>query len=246
MKLIVVIPARYNSSRFPGKPLAMINGKPMIQRVYEQCVKGSTSEIIVATDNDEIQKFCQENNIVSELTSESCKTGTDRIAEISSKYEADYYINVQGDEPIFNPNDLMIFMNKIKSQKDYYSVYAGYTAITNQDEYFSSQIPKMVISKNEELIYTSRSPIPSNKENKFISSFKQVCVYGYSKKALEIFTQRQDKTPLEKIEDLELLRFIEIGEKIKMISLSDTAISVDNPEDIVKVEKKLENETNKI
>ena len=97
----------------------------------------------------------------------------------------------------------------------------------------------MVFNKNEELIYTSRSPIPSNKDNTFTKSFKQVCVYGFSKKALQKYSKRTSKTPLEKIEDLELLRFIEIGEKIKMISLSNTAISVDNPEDIFKVEKKL-------
>ncbi|MBT6170074.1 MAG: 3-deoxy-manno-octulosonate cytidylyltransferase [Flavobacteriaceae bacterium] len=239
MKFLVVIPARFKSSRFPGKPLAIIKGKPMIQRVYEQCVKGFDGQIIIATDSVKIQNFCQKNNIPVELTSKSCKTGSDRVAEISGKYQFDYYVNVQGDEPIFNPHDLTTFINKIKSQKEDYSVFAGYTLITNPDEYFSSQIPKMVFNKNKELIYTSRSPIPSNKENTFTKSFKQVCVYGFSKSALEKYSKRISKTPLEEIEDLELLRFIEIGEKIKMISLSDTAISVDNPEDIFKVEKKL-------
>ena len=239
MKFLVVIPARYKSSRFPGKPLAIIKGKPMIQRVYEQCVKGFSGQIIIATDSVKIQNFCQKNNIPVELTSKSCKTGSDRVAEISGKYKFDYYVNVQGDEPIFNPHDLTTFINKIKSQKEYYSVFAGYTLINSPDEYFSPQIPKMVFNKNEELIYTSRSPIPSNKDNTFTESFKQVCVYGFTKKALEKYSKRASKTPLEEIEDLELLRFIEIGEKIKMISLSDTAISVDNPEDIFKVEKKL-------
>ena len=103
MKVIGIIPSRYNSTRFPGKPLADINGKSMIQRVYEQCVKGFNGQIIVATDSVKIQNFCQKNNIPVELTSESCKTGSDRVAEIAVKYQYDYYINVQGDEPIFNP-----------------------------------------------------------------------------------------------------------------------------------------------
>ena len=236
MKFIVIIPARYKSSRFPGKPLAMINGKPMIHRVFNQCVKGFNGEIIIATDNTKIQDYCDKNNLPCKLTSETCMTGTDRVAEISSKYEADYYINVQGDEPIFNPNDLTIFVNKIRSQKEDYSIYAGYTLITNDDEYFSSQIPKIVFNKKEELIYTSRAPIPSNKDNKHIKSFKQVCIYGFTKRALNKYSKATNKSPLEKMEDLELLRFVENGEKVKMIRLSDTAVSVDNPEDILKVE----------
>tara|TARA_B100000035_G_scaffold238625_1_gene206910 strand:+ start:27 stop:767 length:741 start_codon:yes stop_codon:yes gene_type:complete len=246
MKFLVVIPARFQSSRFPGKPLAMIKGKPMIQRVYNQCVKGFDGDIIIATDNIKIQDYCNKNNIPCELTSESCMTGTDRVAEISRRHEADYFINVQGDEPVFNPNDLKKFINEIKSQKDNYSVFSGYTLIESDYEFFSSQIPKMVFNKNEELIYTSRAPIPSNKDNVNIKSYKQVCVYGFTIKALEKYSKVIEKTPLEEIEDLELLRFIEMGEKIKMIKLSNTAISVDNPEDIVKVEKKLKNETNKI
>ena len=129
-----------------------------------------------------IQDYCNKNNLPCELTSESCMTGTDRVAEISSKYEVDYYINVQGDEPVFNPDDLTIFINEIRSQKDNYSIFAGYTSIKSDDEFFSSQIPKMVFNKKEELIYTSRAPIPSNKENKHIKSFKQVCVYGFKRK----------------------------------------------------------------
>jgi len=240
MKFLVVIPARFKSSRFPGKPLAMINGKPMIHRVYDQCAKGFEGEIIIATDSIKIQDYCSKNNLPCELTSESCMTGTDRVAEISNKYEVDYYINVQGDEPIFNPDDLTIFINEIRSQKNNYSIFAGYTSIKSDDEFFSSQIPKMVFNKKEELIYTSRAPIPSNKENKHIKSFKQVCVYGFKKEALKKYSEAINKTPLEEIEDLELLRFVETGEKVKMVSLSDTAVSVDNPEDILKVEKILE------
>lgn len=236
MKFLVVIPARFKSSRFPGKPLAMINGKPMIHRVYNQCVKGFDGEVIIATDSIKIQDYCNKNNLPCELTSESCMTGTDRVAEISIKYEADYYINVQGDEPVFNPDDLTFFINEIRSQKVNYSTFAGYTLIKSDDDFFSSQIPKMVFNKKEELIYTSRAPIPSNKDNKHIKSFKQVCIYGFTKEALKKYSEAIIKTPLEEIEDLELLRFLENDIKVKMVKLSGDSISVDNPEDILKVE----------
>ena len=151
------------------------------------------------------------------------------------RHEADYFINVQGDEPVFNPNDLKKFINEIKSQKDNYSVFSGYTLIESDYEFFSSQIPKMVFNKNEELIYTSRAPIPSNKDNVNIKSYKQVCVYGFTIKALEKYSKVIEKTPLEEIEDLELLRFRN-GRKNKNDQIIQL-LSVDNPEDIVKVEK---------
>lgn len=239
MKILIVIPARFNSSRFPGKPLAKINGVSMIERVYERCQLGFDGEITVATDDLRIIKHCNEKNISVILTSDKCLTGTDRVAEISKKIESEVYINIQGDEPLFNPDDIQLFIESIKllDNKEY-NVFAGYTLINNANDYYSNQIPKMLISHKNELIYTSRSPVPANKTADFVKSHKQVCIYGYTKKALLNYASNI-KTPLETIEDLELLRFIELGYKIKMVELSDFSISVDNPEDILKVEKKL-------
>ena len=241
MKIIIVIPARYKSSRFPGKPLAKIAGISMIERVYNNCKLGFDEEIIVATDDSRIINHCNQNNISVILTSKNCLTGTDRVAEVSKKLDADVYINIQGDEPLFNPDDIKLFIQSIKSLKYKYNIYAGYTPITDSNDYYSNQIPKMLISQKNELIYTSRSPVPANKEGSFVESFRQVCIYGYTKKALLNYNENK-KTPIESIEDLELLRFIELDYKIKMIMLSSASISVDNPEDIIKVEKKLKDE----
>jgi 3-deoxy-manno-octulosonate cytidylyltransferase (CMP-KDO synthetase) len=245
MKIITVIPARFKSSRFPGKPLAKIAGISMIERVYNNCKLGFDGEIIVATDDSRIINHCNQKNISVILTSENCLTGTDRVAEVSKTLDADVYINIQGDEPLFNPDDIKLFIQSIKSMNNKYNIYAGYTTITDSNNYYSNQIPKMLVSQKNELIYTSRSPIPANKEGSFVKSYRQVCIYGYTKKALLNYSANK-KTPIEKIEDLELLRFIELEYKIKMIMLSGSSVSVDNPEDILKVENKLKNEKHTI
>ena len=235
MKMIIVIPARYNSSRFPGKPLIKINGIPMIKRVYNQCLQGFDGEVIVATDDERIKDYCKRNNIDVKMTSANCITGTDRVYQAAINYDNDLVINIQGDEPIFNPKDIKKFISEVKKFSTQYEVFAGYTEIKDSKEYFSSQIPKMLIKKNNELLFTSRSPIPGNKNNEFKTSHKQVCIYAYTFNALKLFCS-QRKTPIEETEDLELLRFLENDIKIKMVELSGDSISVDNPEDILKVE----------
>ena len=240
MKMIIIIPARYNSTRFPGKPLKKINGIPMIKRVYNQCLKGFEGEIVVATDDESIDNYCKTNNIDSIITSYNCITGTDRVYEAALNYDIDLVINIQGDEPLFNPKDIKKFTSEVNRLSPEYEVFAGYTDINNEEDYFSNQIPKMLINKESELLYTSRSPVPGNKSNKFKNSYKQVCIYAYTLSALKHFCS-QEKTPIEEIEDLELLRFLENGIKVKMIKLSNSSISVDNPEDLKKVEQILNN-----
>lgn len=236
MKIIIVIPARFNSSRFPGKPLKKINGTPMIKRVYDQCLKGFDGKVIVATDDNRIDSYCKSNNINSIVTSTSCITGTDRVYQASLNHNVDFVINVQGDEPIFDPEDIKKFISEVKKYNMEYEVFAGYTGINDKKDYLSNQIPKILLNKKSELIYTSRSPIPGSKNNEFKKSNKQVCIYAYTINALKLFCS-EEKTPIEKIEDLELLRFIENDVKVKMVKLSNTSISVDNPEDLKKVEK---------
>lgn len=233
--MIIVIPARYNSSRFPGKPLIKINGIPMIKRVYDQCLKGFDGKVIVATDDDRIKSYCDRNNIDAIMTSANCVTGTDRVYQAVINYDIDFVINIQGDEPIFNPKDIKKFISELKKFSHQYEVFAGYTEINDGKEYFSNQIPKMLIKKNGELLFTSRSPIPGNKNNEFKTSHKQVCIYAYTLNALNLFCS-QKKTPIEEIEDLELLRFLENNIKVRMIELSGDSISIDNPEDVLKVE----------
>ena len=233
MKYIVVIPARYKSKRLPGKPLANIGGLPMIVRTYNQCAKViSKDKIVVATDNLKIKNVCDEHNIKSIITSNKCLTGTDRVAEVAKKIKCNFYINVQGDEPFFNPNDLKILIKEAEKKPN--EVINGYTEIKNKKLFFNSSIPKVVFDKNGYLLYMSRGPIPSNKALEFRKAWRQVCAYSFPRKALIDFTKTKNKTPIELLEDIEILRFLENGYKVKMIKMSNKSLAVDNNEDLEK------------
>tara|TARA_B000000475_G_scaffold254441_1_gene233394 strand:- start:1652 stop:2380 length:729 start_codon:yes stop_codon:yes gene_type:complete len=237
MNYIIVIPARFKSSRLPGKPLIKILGKEMLLRTYEQCLKVEKREnIIVATEDQSIEKFCINNNIQVLLTSHDCKTGTDRVAEVAQQIKKQYYINVQGDEPVFNPKDLELLIRNISTFHG--AIINGYTEIIDEADFHSPNVPKVVFNSKNDLLYMSRSAIPGNKNNKFFLGFRQVCLYAFPRQALiENFSANQGrKEMLESIEDIEILRFIERGHKVKMIKMSNHSIPVDTSEDILKVE----------
>jgi 3-deoxy-manno-octulosonate cytidylyltransferase (CMP-KDO synthetase) len=238
MKIIIVIPARMESSRLPGKPLIDINGKSLIQRTYNQCLKAFSKErVYVATDDDKIVNHCKDNNMQVIMTSSDCLTGTDRVAEVAEQVEADYYINVQGDEPLMNPKDILDTEAAI--QKFEGEVINGYAKIEEEDLYKSLTIPKLVFRPDGRLLYMSRHSIPGNKAGKFEQSWRQICVYAYPKSALQDFVAHGKKTPLESMEDLEILRFLELGYEVRMIPLSSDSIAVDVPEDVERVLEKL-------
>lgn len=242
MKIVIVIPVRYNSSRFPGKPLALINGIPMLQRTYNKCREGFDGKILVATDSNKIFDFCKLNNIEVCLTSSKCITGTDRVAEVAENLDYDWIVNLQGDEPIFNSDDIKILTSYI-SNFDSYKVITGYTQISNSDLFFSNQSIKVLLNDSDELIYSSRAPIPGNKTSAFVSGYRHVPIYAFRNNILKDFKSNK-KSYIESIEDIELIRFLEKGIKIKMIKMSDQSIPVDNLEDITKVEKVLKNKYN--
>jgi 3-deoxy-manno-octulosonate cytidylyltransferase (CMP-KDO synthetase) len=237
MKSIIVIPARMQSSRLPGKPLIDIAGKTLIQRTYERCIMAVPKEqIYVATDNVEIFKHCKQSNMQVVMTSENCLTGTDRVAEVAEQIEANYYINVQGDEPLMNPQDIL---DTIKAAEKYTGeIINGYAPI-NEEDYKSLTVPKVVIRPDGRLLYMSRSPIPGNKNGSFQKAWRQVCVYAFPKIALQTFIKEGKKTPLEAQEDIEILRFLELGYEVRMIPLSVDSIAVDVPEDVERVKQKL-------
>jgi len=231
---IIVIPARYNSSRLPGKPLKDICGKPMLLRTFDICASVvSDKKIYVATDDKRIIDLCKKNNINYLLTSKRCLTGTDRIAEVSKKIKKNFYINLQGDEPLFNPLDLKKLIDYAK--KNPLDIINGYCSINSKDDYLNSNIPKVVFDKKKYLMYMSRAPIPANKKKSFRFAWRQVCAYSLPYKALNFFYKNKKKTILESQEDCELVRFLENGFKIKMISMSSKSISVDTSHDLKKV-----------
>lgn len=232
---LVVIPARYGSSRLPGKPLIELEGVPMIVRTYRQCIKAvPRDKVVVATDDDRVRLCCEAEGIRVLMTSSQCLTGTDRVAEVAKRISADTYINVQGDEPIFNPDDLRLLLEVAKENKD--SVVNGYCEILEEERFRSFTIPKVVVRPDGRLLYMSRASIPATKGDRFVRGWRQVCAYAFPYNALQDFAGSKTKTPLEAMEDIEILRFLEIGWEVKMVKMSAQSISVDTPEDVPRVE----------
>ena len=235
MKYVVIIPARFSSNRLNGKPLKDINGIPMIVRTFNQCHKAINKDLIfVATDNHKIKSVCQKNNINVIMTSSKCLTGTDRVFQASKKIKADIYINLQGDEPLFNPKDIKKII--AYSKKYPKEIITGYSRIKTAKMFKSIHTPKVVFSINKDLLYASRSPIPQNKNNIFKFGYRQVCIYAFPKDKLRSFYSVK-KTPLEYEEDIEYLRFLEKGIRIKCVELSDYSKAVDTQEDLREVRK---------
>lgn len=231
---LIIIPARFKSSRFPGKPLAPINGKSMIERVWETCLKVTKKEnIMVATDHQKIKKHCSDKNINVMMTSNKCLTGSDRLAEVSRQIKANFYVNVQGDEPLIKPNDIKKVIDYFKNNRE--ECVCAMTEILNENEFYNLNIPKVIIDNNGYLLYFSRAPIPSSKIGGFNNALKQVCIYAFSPNSLKEFGLKKKKTKYESIEDIELLRLKEKGYRIKMIKVSSSSIAVDIPDDINKV-----------
>lgn len=245
LKAIGVIPARYKSSRFEGKPLCMIDGIPMIKRTYDQAkISKLLDKVVVATEDRRIEEYCQKENIPVVMTSDTCLTGTDRIAEVSKKEHFDIYINIQGDEPVINPTSIDAVIEEYQKYGEKYIAYNLYKVEENMQEVNSDTIIKTIVNQKDELMYMSRLPVPFNKSNKEPKYKKQVCVYGFTKKALDLFSSR-DKTLNEQYEDIEILRFVDMGYQVKMKETSVDSIAVDVPSDVEKVEKFLEERKNR-
>ena len=234
-KIVIIIPARFSSTRFPGKPLAKILGKSMILRVWEKCIKVIPKNFVyVATDDKRIADHCQLHGINYLMTRKNCKTGTDRVIEVAKKIQSDLYLNVQGDEPLINIKDIkkiirLFFLYKKKK------IINAMCRIKNKEEFFSFNVPKVVFDDNYNLIYMSRAAIPSNKQNQFMRAFKQVCIYAFSRKHLLLENIFNNKRNLEMIEDIEILRFVENSLPVKMVEVSSNSISVDTKKDLRKV-----------
>ena len=237
-KAVVVIPARYKSTRFPGKPLAMINGKPMILHVAEKAEQAvGKNAVYIATENEIISEIVKNSGYHVVLTSDNCATGTDRIAEASLEIDADIFINVQGDEPMINPNDILRAIECKKNNPD--AVVNCMSTLNADEDCNDKKIPKVVCDKNNYLLYASRNVLPGSKSGRSEKVKKQVCIYAFGKDELMAFYRQGKKSPLEYQEDIEILRFVENGIPVKMLEVTHVSYAVDYPEDIEIIERKL-------
>jgi len=231
MRILCVIPARYKSSRFPGKPLVDIHGKPMIVRVFEKAAQvRQFSEVVVATDDERIAAACAEHGVATVMTSGDHVTGTDRVGEVARKVEADLYVNVQGDEPMIAPETIEAAIAPFEQGRDV-AVTNLMTRIQRQTDLLDSTVPKVVVNARGEAVYLSRQPVPYPKEVEGLVYYKQVCVYGFTPQALEMFCST-GKGPAERAEDIELLRFIENRMIVQMIEVPQDTVAVDTPSDL--------------
>ncbi len=240
MRTIIVIPARFKSSRFPGKPLVQLLGKPMIQWVAELSARVVGREnVYIATDDKQIESAVLEIGYQVVMTSETCLTGTDRLVEVAQQIEADIYINVQGDEPLVYPEDIQ---KVIEAKKTYPNdVINGYAIIGPDEDPQNVNIPKVIFSEDQRLIYMSRAALPGFKDKKHMPCkyFKQVCIYAFNRNELLVYGAYGRKSTLEQSEDIEIIRFLEWGQSIQMVETNPGSLAVDVPEDVPKVEDAL-------
>lgn len=230
--VIGVIPARYASTRFPGKPLADIFGKPMIQRVYENSMKSKLiNEIIIATDDKRIFEAATKFRCRAVLTSKKHKSGTDRICEAIEKIKCDIAVNIQGDEPFINAKNIDKAIAPMLNDD---SIKVSTIAIKaeNSADIRNPNKVKVVFDKNNNALYFSRSVIPSPRNE--AQYYKHIGLYVYRKKFLLEFAKMK-RTKLEISEELEQLRILENGYKIKVVEVKEDSISVDTPSDLKKI-----------
>ena len=242
MKILGIIPARYKSSRFPGKPLADIHGKPMIAYVYENAMKVSQfDKVLIATDDERIASECNRRGMSFVMTSTEHETGTDRMAEVAEKHEADFYVNIQGDEPLVSPDTIESALQPIMSSINF-DVINLMAEISDASDLVNSTIPKVVVNDRAEAIFFSRSPIPYPK-SKRPKYYKQVCVYVFKRDALLRFASLA-RGAIEQSEDIEILRFLENRMIVKMVEVHEDSVAVDTAADLEIVKNILANRNN--
>ena len=240
MKTVIIIPARYKSTRFPGKPLTLILGKPMILWVAELCAEVLPAEFVyIATEDFQIKEVVEKAGFNVVMTSNKCLTGTDRIADAATQIEADIYVNVQGDEPILNPVDILAIIETKKMHLN--EVITGYSKFGDNEDPENVNIGKVVFNEDQRMVYVSRSLVPGTKTKEFVplNYNKHVCIYAFSKKELNDYAKFGRKGTLELYEDIEILRFLDIGSNIRVVETKSASLAVDVPEDVIRVEEEI-------
>lgn len=234
---IVVIPARYASTRLPGKPLRKIKGIPMILRVAERCMKSKADRVIVATDSEEILKVCESlDGLESTMSSPDLQSGTDRVAVVARFALDDIIINVQGDEPFIDPALIDALIDDLEENKDVRMNTAACSFAADEDPSDTNAV-KVVTDVNGKALYFSRALIPHDRDNTGSAEhYRHIGIYGYRKDWLMEFAS-MPQSSLEQAEKLEQLRALENGTDIKVIKTDYRPVSVDTEEDLVKAEE---------
>lgn len=246
MKILGIIPARYASTRFPGKPLALVAGKPLIQRVVEQCQKAaSLTEVIVATDDPRIadvaRRFCR-----VEMTRSDHPSGSDRIAEVASRIPCDAVVNIQGDEPLIDP----AVIEAVARALEHAEMSTAATPIRQLSELDNPNVVKVVTAVSGRALYFSRRTVPYLRDAAALAPAAQLAaypflkhlgIYGYRRETLLTLVQ-YPVSALEQVEKLEQLRALENGISIAVVQVDYDSVGVDLPEDVARVEKRLAND----
>lgn len=247
MRIVGIIPARYASTRFPGKPLALIKGKPMIQRVYEQALKAKLDAVVVATDDVRIADAVMDFGGQYVMTDPNHRSGTDRCREVLDLLEDQYdaVINIQGDEPFIDPRQIEMVRDLISCEGTVLASLAK--RIEDEEELFSPNTVKVVMDNKGTALYFSRNPVPfmrnMNRDewlNKGVF-YKHIGIYAYKADTLRQIAAMQPTT-LELAESLEQLRWLENGLRIRMGITQEENVSIDEPNDIAKAERFADNQ----
>lgn len=245
MRIIGIIPARYESTRLPGKPIIKISGKPMIQHVWENAGKSKLiDKLVVATDNKLIYETVESFGGEVVLTSKKHKSGTDRIGEAVKKYKCDIVVNIQGDEPFISYKNIDAAIKPLLNDNKLNVSTLGYH-IKDKEEINNPNVVKIVIDKNNYALYFSRCAVPYDRDNSGKAKYiKHIGLYVYRTKYLFDFIKLK-QSEHEIAEKLEQLRILDNGEKIKVVMTKIDSISVDTIEDLVNLNKLTKQQFNK-
>ncbi len=240
-KTAIIIPARYGSSRLEGKPLIEVNGKPIIQWVYEKAQQAKLADIIiVATDDERIFKTVKAFGGNVEMTSADHKCGSDRIREVAERHpEISYIVNLQGDEPLIKPESIDAVARNVQ-EDDKADISTLIRILKDEKEINNPNLVKCVIDNNGYALYFSRSKIPYERNTEIATFYGHLGIYGYKREALIKMTSLP-QTPLEKTESLEQLRALENGMKIKTSIVDFVPVGIDTKEDLEKFKQIIAN-----
>jgi len=236
MTVLAIIPARWASTRFPGKSLVKLNGREMVARVWDRVMETpSVDEVVVATDDDRIMDFCAGDGINAIMTRNDHPTGSDRMAEVASKMKADIYVNVQVDEPLIEPESIEAVTRCLLDARERgIEIATGYIEKASDDQLDDPSVVHLVPALDGTVITFSRLPVPYP-QGEPMTRTVHVGLYAFTGAALAKFAA-WEQGPVEKAESIEILRFLEHGERIACVPVPPGSIGVDTPEDAARVE----------